>query len=175
MYICIWRRLMIDEIKGYYLSLDVYQNPDRNVQGVWCGDDKCWISIEDAYESMFRTVLLMSSKEAYELKEEMESTGFFTSPIFKGQFLEINVRDSWNRNTYIFFDWNDNKGITEPISAIRCDSWGKAERYFKQHHKDKFKTGDGQVLHISRCKYMDLDKLKNLQQEADLIKNPKNK
>lgn len=142
-----------EDHKDYYLSLDINKNHESWWSLVWCSPDYGWLGLEEVHEVLFRMVPLFTSKEANDLKEKMEGTGFFYPALFSRKVLEISVRDYWWLDIFYLSDWDEDEGCGDVVAAVRADGHYQAVRYFKERYPDKVRHEDSQVRHISNYRY----------------------
>lgn len=158
----------------YYIRLDIYNYSNTNsvLRAVWCGEEMGWVSLDLAYEQVFRPVVMKNMKDIYDVKNEIEKSDNLPPDNKKGS-IELSVKNYWYTNTYVFWEWDKEKGKTNPISVIRADSWFKARDYFYVRNTDKF-VSELQVVHISECK-KDYNQIKDMELEVDLIQLERSK
>lgn len=164
------------ENDNYFVQMDIESRGELICRMVWCDRFGLWRTLEQEEEFGFRGVSRLTSKQAYDLVEEMSATKFLRSQAFsvsKAGDLDVRVGYHDRRAIYVLFDWDDEEGATKPLSKVRCDGWYTAERFFSR--------GPGplqryQIRHISdQLCVENWDAIANLPLEADLILEAKKK
>ncbi|MGG6263158.1 hypothetical protein ACQ4M3_07750 [Leptolyngbya sp. AN03gr2] len=161
------------------------ESPERVVQKlVWCSKQRGWRRIESAEDLGFRDVLKLTSRDAWNLRDQFLESGYFGGQSYERyEDIQFHVNRLSDRPIYFLFAWDVEEGCTKPTAKIRCESMYQARKYFARAYRSGGKgfqeTGieyqvEHQVKHISDCLRMNqtdfwIEKLSNLDLEADLI------
>lgn len=139
------------EFKEHFLSLIINKKYSPVHKLVWTGQEHGWIGIDQAEEWNFRTVVLMDSMEAWDLKEGMEKSGFFGNydRSFATDHLSFYIDRMSNRNCYFFFAWDPEEGVVyeKPLGRFRADSHYQVNKWLLEEMPEDF-VHTGQIQHI---------------------------